>query len=200
MLSSIHPFGERSRNNRYALTVLAYVIGSVVGGALSGAAFGAIGSAAVSVIGPATTPILVMGGIVAAAGIMFDMGVGGLRLPTLHRQVNEDWLTTYRSWVYGAGWGFQLGFGLMTIVPSASIYTMFVLIVLNGSIVGGIIVGSFFGLARSSMIFTMARVDSPERLRSAHRTLQRRRVGGHRAALGGLGAASLILAGGALWP
>ncbi len=200
MLSSIHPFGERSRNNRYSITVAAYVIGSTLGGALAGAGFGVLGSALRSAVEIDQSLILTIGASLAALGIAFDLGLGGLKLPSLHRQVNEDWLTTYRSWVYGLGWGLQLGFGLMTIVPSASIYMMFALILLNGSWLGGIVVGTFFGLARASMIFMMVRVDSPDRLRAAHRSLQRWAESGHRVAVGGLGVTTVILGGGALWP
>ena len=199
MLSSIHPFGERSRNNRYSLTVTAYVLGSILGGALAGAGFGAVGVATTEILELDQTVALSIGAIIAATGIGFDLRIGGLRLPSLHRQVNEDWLTTYRNWVYGGGWGFQLGFGLMTIVPTASIYAMFALIILNGSVGGGVLVGSFFGLARAAMIFTMARVDSPERLRYAHRTLQQWAAGGNRVAVAGLAVAGAILGGGALW-
>ena len=33
--------------------------------------------------------------------------------------VHEQWLTRYRGWVYGVGFGAQLGFGLVTIITSA---------------------------------------------------------------------------------
>ena len=43
MLSSINPLGERGRNSRYALTVVAYVIASVAGGLVTGSGLGALG-------------------------------------------------------------------------------------------------------------------------------------------------------------
>jgi hypothetical protein len=38
-------------------------------------------------------------------------GPSGSGCPSWQRQVDERWLTTYRGWVYGAGFGFQLGAG-----------------------------------------------------------------------------------------
>ena len=35
--------------------------------------------------------------------------VGGFRLPSHTRQVNEAWLDEYRGWVYGGGFGWQIG-------------------------------------------------------------------------------------------
>jgi sulfite exporter TauE/SafE len=199
MLSSIHPFGERSRNNRYGLTVAFYVAGAVAGGAAAGALFGMLGEGVDRLLGIGRTTAVVLAALVALIGLAFDLRLGGLRLPSIHRQVNEDWLTAYRSWVYGGGWGFQLGFGLMTIVPSASIYAMFAVIVLSGSLPFGAAIGALFGLLRASMIFSMATVVSPEQLRAAHRALQRRAVDAHRVAVGGLATAAFILGGGALW-
>lgn len=199
MLSSIHPFGERSRNNRYALTVTAYVIGSLAGGIAAGALFGSIGAVLHRLAAPGDALVLAIGLTLTVVGLAFDLGIGGLRLPSLHRQVNEDWLTTYRNWVYGGGWGFQLGFGLMTIVPTASVYVLFSLIVLQGSLSGGIVLGALFGMVRSVMIFSMAKVDSPDQLHTAHRTLQSWADAGRRIAVGGLAAAGLLLGGGVLW-
>lgn len=199
MLSSIHPFGERSRNNRYGVTVAFYVAGAVAGGAAAGSLFGMVGEGIARLANLDPTAAVVLATLVVLIGLAFDLRIAGLRLPSIHRQVNEDWLTTYRSWVYGGGWGFQLGFGLMTIVPSASIYAMFVVIVLSGSLPFGAAVGVLFGLLRASMIFSMANVVTPEQLRAAHRALQRRAVDAHRVAVGGLAMAAFILGGGALW-
>lgn len=48
------------------------------------------------------------------AGLALDLGLGALRLPGPARQVDEDWLARYRGWVYGAGFGTQLGLGVVT--------------------------------------------------------------------------------------
>src|SRR2546425_862992 len=44
MLASIHPLGERARRSRWGVTVTAYLLGSVAGGAGAGAALGAMGA------------------------------------------------------------------------------------------------------------------------------------------------------------
>jgi len=44
MLASIHPLGERARRSRWGVTVTAYLLGSVAGGAGAGAALGAVGA------------------------------------------------------------------------------------------------------------------------------------------------------------
>src|ERR1043165_3587108 len=97
MLGSIAPLGERGRGSRWGVTVSAYLIGSAVAGLAIGAALGWIGS-------PLTLSVnarLLLLGVAIAVGIAFDLGVGGLRLPTTHRQVDEAWRGSYRGWVWG---------------------------------------------------------------------------------------------------
>ena len=43
--------------------------------------------------------------------------------------MNEEWLTSYRGWVYGAGFGAQLGTGVVTIVTSPIVYGVVLLAV-----------------------------------------------------------------------
>src|SRR5688572_4309873 len=109
MLSSIHPLGERSRHNRWGLTVAAHLLGSWAGGVVAFTA-----AAAVGLLLPTTVTVLAAAAAVAAAALE----VAG-RVPGPRRQVNEDWLQRYRGWVYGFGFGFQLGTGLMTTVTTA---------------------------------------------------------------------------------
>ena len=60
--------------------------------------------------------------LLAALGLAADLRLGGLRLPGPRRQVDERWLHRYRGWVYGVGFGFQLGFGLLTVVTTSTVY------------------------------------------------------------------------------
>ena len=48
MLTSITPLGERGRGNSWAVTVAAYLVGSVLGGALTGAVLGLLGATVVT--------------------------------------------------------------------------------------------------------------------------------------------------------
>ena len=100
MLASIHPLGERARGQSFVVTVAAYTVGSVVAAAALGAVLGALGAAVVRrrrrrASGSASS----RGAAVLAA--LVDRS--GRRIPSWHRQVNEDWLTEYRGWVYGLG-------------------------------------------------------------------------------------------------
>ena len=83
------------------------------------------------------------------AGLLLDRRAAGLRLPTWRRQVDEAWLARYRGWVYGAGFGLQLGLGVVTIVTSATVYATVLLCALSGSPPVGLALGALFGLARA---------------------------------------------------
>src|SRR5207245_8728487 len=102
---------------------------------------------------------------IAVLVLLFELRIAGLRLPTVKRQVNERWLDTYRGWVYGFGFGIQLGAGVVTIVTSAAIYAAFLLAVLTGSVAGGVLIGLVFGVVRGASVLTTARVRDAERLR-----------------------------------
>jgi sulfite exporter TauE/SafE len=167
MLSSIHPLGERSRNNSWALTTVAHVAGSLVGGALVGVAAGTVGWLLTAAVG---STIVLVGAVVAAfVGAAADLGLGGLTLPSIRRQVNERWIGEYRGWVYGAGFGVQLGAGYTTIVTSGVVYLLVPVAALTGSVVGGAIVGGAFGLFRGAMLLLMVGANTPQILTERHR-------------------------------
>jgi len=162
MLSSITPLGERGRSNRWPLTVSTYIAGSCLGGAALGAVLGATGSLLPS------SPRVALGAFAVAAlvGLLIDLGARRTQLPTTHRQVNERWLDEYRGWVYGLGYGFQLGLGIVTIVTSAATYLTFIAAFLCHSQVGGLVIGASFGLARSLPVLLTRPVRHPASLRT----------------------------------
>lgn len=170
MLSSIHPLGERTRNNRWGMTALYYLTGSLLGGVAIGAASGGVGWLGLQWWTP--TPLTTAMTIFVIVGAALFADLIGLRLPTIHRQVNEDWLALYRSWVYGGGFGFQLGLGIVTIVITAATYAMVALAVLSASPLDGAIIGGTFGLARGLPILSVGRIDSGATLRRYHRRMQ----------------------------
>src|SRR5205823_890657 len=94
------------------------------------------------------------------------------RPPGWRRQVNEDWLGRYRGWLYGAGFGFQLGLGVATIVTTFTLYAYLVLAGLAGSVIGGAAVGAAFGLARALPLLAAAGVRGVDDLRRFHRRLR----------------------------
>ena len=161
MLSSIHPLGERSRNNRWAVTMAAFTLGTVVTAALIGATLGALGSSL-------DVPTIVVGIAIALAGLLDLMGVGAFGPK---RQVNERWIDTYRGVIYGGGFGTQLGSGISTFVVTWGVYAVFFLEFSSGSGVRGAAIGATFGLARALRPLGSGWVDRPSRLTSLHRRL-----------------------------
>src|SRR3954447_6224670 len=168
MLSSITPFGERGRHNRFAVTASFFVAGAIAGGVALGALAGLLG---VVVVPDRPAWILAVVAVLALAGAVLDARVGGLRLPTITRQVDERWLHKYRGWVYGFGFGAQLGFGLATIVSSAAVYVMIVAAVGTRSVGAGVMIGAVFGAVRGLSILLARRVRTAPDLRSFHRWL-----------------------------
>jgi MFS family permease len=168
------PLGERSRGSRWAVTVAWFVAGSVLGGAAAGALFGWLGSV---VLGPwpgrvsAWSPWVLAG--LLAVGVAVDARILGARLPSVRRQVNEQWLHQYRGWVYGIGFGVQLGMGFVTIVTTSAVYVAFAAGFLSASAWGGALIGGCFGLVRAASIFATARVLTADRLARVDGRLRR---------------------------
>ncbi|HEX9530246.1 MAG TPA: hypothetical protein VF954_03840, partial [Acidimicrobiales bacterium] len=117
--------------------------------------------------GPAGVRLGIAGVLAAAV----DTRVLAVRLRPARRQVNEDWLDRYRGWVYAAGFGAQLGAGLVTIVTSATVYLTVVAAFLTGSARQGVLVGSAFGLSRAVPVLFTGRVRTPLQLRAWHARL-----------------------------
>jgi MFS family permease len=194
MLGSITPLGERGRGSRWWLTVSAYIVGSIAGGAAVGGLLGAIGAAVEWSI---ATRLLVLA-VAAVAGVLFDVGVGGLRLPTVHRQVDEEWRTRYRGWVWGIAFGFQLALGVVTIVTTSLVYVTLFGAFLAGSVASGVWIGVAFGLARAAPVFTVARVRRPTQLSRVDETLRRLAHPARRAAIAAGGGVAVLAVAGAL--
>ncbi len=166
MLASISPLGERARGNRWGLTAGSYALGSLVAAAGVGGALGAAGHA----LGAASGRSLVALAAVAALAGAVDLASPG-RLPTARRQVDEEWLGRYRGWVYGLGFGAQLGLGVVTIVTTATVYAWWAAAALAGSALGGAAVGASFGVARALPLAAMVGVQTPAGLRGVLRRL-----------------------------
>jgi hypothetical protein len=166
MLASINPLGERARRTRWGRTVVWYTLGSTAGGLLLGAASGLLGAGVRWLAAPSPR---VVGAVVVGAcviGLLLDLGIGGVEVPSRRRQVNENWLGLYRGWVYGTGFGFQLGAGVATTVTTAAVYVMVVLAVLSGSMGAALLIGAVFGFVRAVPIVAVRRAHDPERLRA----------------------------------
>jgi hypothetical protein len=192
MLASINPLGERSRNRRWGATYVWYLAGSMGGGALMGVACGALGAGIEAIVprGETASGVLVL--LAGAAAVAFETRLFGLRLPTIRRQVNEDWIPRYRAWVYAGGFGFQLALGVVTIVTSATVYLTWVLAVVTGSVAGGLVIGLTFGIVRALPMLLVARVDTADGLRSRLRTFNASAPVARRVAVASVFAVALI--------
>jgi sulfite exporter TauE/SafE len=203
MLASIHPLGERARRSRWGVTVTAYLLGSVAGGTGAGAALGAAGAALFALLPAAGTVRVWSVAVACVLAAAVELRAGGLRLPTVRRQVDEDWLARYRGWVYGAGFGFQLGLGAVTIVTTAGVYLAWALALLSGSFGRGAAVGVVFGAARAVPVLAMGRVQRPDQLRRLHRGFQRWAGTAARitaATMAVVAAVAVAASAGAAWP
>lgn len=164
MLTSITPLGERSRGSRWGLTVGAYFAGSVVAGGSLGLGLGALGDLLLTASGAGAELRLSVLAAGLAAGLALDLGLWGLHLPSVRRQVNEDWLRAFRGWVYGLAFGLQLGAGVATIVSASAVYLTFLAALLSGSAALGAAIGACFGALRAATLLGAARVHDPRGL------------------------------------
>jgi hypothetical protein len=169
MLASITPLGERSRRQRWPVTVSALIVGGAVAGGAVGAVLAAAGRLAP--LGPGARLDLLLA--LAAAAVLVELHPFGLHLPTHRRQVDETWLHRYRGWVYGAGFGGQLGVGVWTIVATPAVYVTLAAESLAPGIAAGLAIGATFGLVRGATVLSTARVDSAGALTSFHRGFDR---------------------------
>jgi sulfite exporter TauE/SafE len=171
MLASIHPLGERARRQRWGITVAAYLVGTLAASALVGGALGLVGRWLGLGHHPVDTVAVLAVAALAAAGVVLDLRIAGLTTPTIHRQVDERWLQRYRGWVYGGGFGFQLGLGVVTVVNTFAVYLMLAVALLAGSALTGLAVGLTFGVVRGAAVLAVARVRHPDQLRRLLRRL-----------------------------
>ncbi len=198
MLGSITPLGERSRNRRWGVTVTAYLIGSTAGGISIGAVLGGVGSILPD---PGPQGVAVRLGLLALStviGLLLDAGVAGLRLPTVHRQVNQDWIARYRGWVVGLGFGFQLGLGVVTIVTTSIVYAMALAAFLSGAALAGALIAGTFGFVRAAVVLSVAGVERPEQLGEVDGWLRRWDTRARSATLAAGGVLSAAFAAGAM--
>jgi hypothetical protein len=188
MLTSITPLGERGRANRWALTTTAYVLTSALAGTAVGAALGGLGG----LLHPSATAALIVLALAAALAALLD--ASGRRPPSWSRQVDENWLRSYRGWVYGAGFGGQLGVGVVTIVTSATVYAVLLAEAGSGRPAVGAVLGLAFGAGRALPLLTTRTVTSPGALAAYHRRIARSAAAARWATV----ALALAVAGGAL--
>lgn len=167
MLASVNPVGERSRGFSWRVTATAYAIGATGGGALTGLALGTVGSllpGGLSWRGPALLGTLLVALVIDATPLR-------RRLLRARGQVNEDWMTRYRGWVYGFGFGARLGVGFTTLVACAAVYAAFVSELLSGSAAVGALIGVTFGGVKALALMPAGTGRDQRSLHALHRAL-----------------------------
>lgn len=194
MLSSITPLGERSRRQRWGVTVAAHALAATAAGALFGAALAVAGGL---LPGDEAVRAWILA-LLLLGGALLDAHVGPLRVPSTTRQVDDRWLRRYRGWAYGAGFGAQLGVGVATIVPTAAVYVVLAGCMLAPSAAWGAAIGAVFGLVRGAAPLTTVAVRAPADLVAFHRALARREAAVSRVTVAALVGLALIALAGAL--
>lgn len=171
MLSTLTPMSEAARGHRFWVTAVWYTLGGLLGGIALGLAVAPVAA----LVGWAQPQPLVGAGFVAAAAILAmatDLRLTGWRLPGHTRQVDENWITTYRPWVYATGFGAQIGFGLVTVIMTGALYLLVVVMALTGDPLAAVALGGLFGLVRGAAIWVGFRLDRPAALRRFHQRFE----------------------------
>ena len=168
MLSTITPLGERAKGHSYRATAAWFIGGAAAGGATLGGAVAvaAAGVHALHLSDGAAGAVALAAVLVAAVS---DSGALGVRLPIHRRQVNERWLDQYRPWVYGAGFGWQIGTGLATYITTATVYLVIVLGALTAAPALALGLGLAFGTLRGLAVLLTRTLDRPGALVAFHR-------------------------------
>jgi hypothetical protein len=195
MLASITPLGERGRQSQWAVTVSAFLIGATAAGAGAGALAGALGGI---VLGNeiAWRARLALLAVALALAIIADVLPGAV--PGPRRQVNERWLDQFRGWVYGLGFGAQLGLAITTVVSSAATYVALLAAFLTGDPRRGALVLACFGATRGFTPLAAARIRRPDQLLALHARLERWRRAAGRVAIALLSALLALAAVGSV--
>lgn len=171
MLASITPLGQRGGRRQWLIAFAAFVMGATAAGVAVGWLLGQAGRMLAENAGvTADARLIVIAGLAAAAAAA-DTGLGSLHVPTIHRQVNQYWLTRYRPWVYGAGFGVQLGAGLSTVVITGLVYVTVATAAATASPLAGATVMGAFGLVRGLTLLPAYWVRSPRSLLDINRRL-----------------------------
>ena len=171
MLSTITPFTERARGHSFRGTAAWFMAGASVGGATLGLLM-AVGAAVIARLHLPADGRLWAAGAAALVAAGSDGAVIGWRVPVHRRQVNERWLDGYRPWVYGAGFGWQIGAGLVTYITTAGVYLLIVLGALTAAPIAGLLLGIWFGLLRGTAVLLTRRVQSVGDLLVFHRRFE----------------------------
>ena len=183
MLSQITPVAEAGRNQRYARTACWFIVGAVAGGLTLGAAAAAL-AVIVAALDLSHNAAIVISALCAFTAAAIDSRVLGFGPPFVRRQVNENWLSRYRPWVYGSGFGWQIGTGLVTYVMTAAVPLIIVFAALSASPSAAMGLALLFGFTRGLAVLLSAPLRSQSDLYGFHRRFTRASEPVRRAVIG----------------
>jgi hypothetical protein len=168
MLGSITSLGERSRGRHWVVTYAWFVLGALVGGQVLALVLVGVRGLGTLLPDAAALAVGLAGGVllVAAAAL-------GRPPPSLERQVDHRWLDEYRGWVVGAGFGFQLGTGLVTRIPSFALYLLFLCALLGAPAAALIVAATVYAALRAVAAAPGGFVSSPRDLQRMTMVLAR---------------------------
>lgn len=191
VLSTITPQTEQGRGSRWGVTAGFYLVAATV----AGTAVGGLAALATTLTGQlSTTAALGVAALLALAATGLDRWRAGRGLPPYRRQLDEDDLVTYRSWVYGTWWGLQVGCGFATISMTAGVALTFGLAALTGSATWALVVGAVFGLTRGLGILPAAGLHDTPRAMALHRMMDEYEIPTRRAMLAWLAGVAAVAA------
>ena len=125
---------------------------------------GGFGSIALGAVGVGARLALVAAAL--AAGLTWEFARGAV--PGPRRQVDERWLDRYRSWVYGLGFGVQLGAGILTVVVTSAVYVVLVTAFASADPAHGAAIGAVAGGLRGATVLAAGTIATPARLIAFH--------------------------------
>jgi hypothetical protein len=173
MLSQINPIAEAGRGRRYARTATWFVAGATAGGATLGAVCAAV-AAVIDRTGLSARGALAIVAVSALVAALVDTRLLGFGPPFLRRQVNEDWLNRYRPWVYGGGFGWQIGVGFTTYVMTAAVPLVVICAAASATPWFAFTLATLFGLARGLTVLLSAPLRTQQALYDFHRRFSER--------------------------
>ncbi|WP_242886561.1 hypothetical protein [Actinomadura litoris] len=123
-----------------------FTLGLLLGGTLSGLALWSLSGLASPLPPPARTPAILAA---AAAGAARELGVLPLPLPQNARQIPQEVLRAHR-WRGVLQFGFELGTGVRTYVPSSAPYILtLALLLARAPLPAAVLTGAAFGAGRA---------------------------------------------------
>jgi MFS family permease len=168
MLSQLTPLGERARGRRFGVTAAWFIAGALLGGAMLGGVTAAL-AAGVGATDLSASGALAVAAVLALASAALDAHLVGVGPPYFRRQVDEEWLVKYRAWLYGGGFGWQIGTGVTTYIMTTAVFLTIALGALTGNPLAAFVICLVFAGARGLAVLLARRITTPAALASFHR-------------------------------